>query len=37
MHSPLDLRKVKGKTQDEKLIDYLLLLRFGPKDSATMT
>ena len=33
----LDLRKLKVKTQDENAIDYIMLLRFGPKDSAALS
>jgi len=31
-----DLRRVKVKAQDAEMIDYLLLLRFGPKETAIL-
>ena len=35
-HWNLDVRKLKLKTQDASLIDYLMLLRFGPQQTATL-
>lgn len=34
---PLPLKKIKCKTQDPKLIEYLMLLRFGPEFQAGST
>jgi len=30
------MRKLKMKTQDANTIDYLMLLRFGPKETASL-